>query len=153
MTRGRARPRRAVLAAGAMAALLLSAACDEGGTVGLRTPATIPAGGAPLPGSAAGAREVVGTWTRTLAFSDGFGGFNTSETTWTFAPTGAATRLVIARNLGAAVADTVTTRGTWTSSGNQLTFSFDPPLTGAVSYRYRIVPDTLYLDDLAFARR
>lgn len=153
MTRGGAWPDRVMLAAAVTATLLLLVACDDGGTVGLRTPATIPAGGAPLPGSSPGAREVVGTWTRTLAFSDGFGGFNTSETTWTFAPTGVATRLVIARNLAAALADTVATRGTWNTSGDQLTFSFDPPLTGAVSYRYRVVPDTLYLDELAFARR
>lgn len=132
-----------------VAALLLLVGCDAGGTVGLSDdPAVRPVAGAPLP-----SRDVVGTWTRTVAFTDGSGGVSSSETVWTFAPNGVAVRLVVARNFTAGVADTVITRGRWSVSGDRLDFRFDPPATGSVAFRYRATATTLHLDDLTFARR
>ncbi len=132
-----------------VAGLLLLGGCDAGGTVGLSTdPPLGPVAGAPLP-----ARDVVGTWTRTVAFTDGSGGVSSSETVWTFAPDGVAVRLLVARNLTAGVADTMVTRGRWSVAGDLFEFRFDPPRTGSVAFRYRATATTLHLDELTFARR
>lgn len=97
--------------------------------------------------------NVVGTWTRRLVLLDGHGNLVESETTWRFDPDGDALRLQVARNWTVGIVDSLRTLLRWRTAGDRLTITFPPPDSADVEFRYRVLADTLSLDELRFVRR
>ena len=136
-----------------LVALAGVAACNDSGTAGLdpRDDATRPGG---IVGGPANQHDasLVGYWSRRLVTLDNSGNVSESATEWQFEPEGTGFRLQISRNYTAFLADTAVTFIEWSTSGGNVTIDYLPPASGSVTFRYRVLLDTLSLDELRFVR-
>lgn len=141
------------MAATAFAAVVALVACD--GSTGPEDPLTQRPGDGPSAGGPLVQRDasIPGEWTRRLVIMDNAGGISESGTTWRFASDGDGRRTLVSRNYTAGLIDSVTTDLQWSTSGDRLTIDFLPPASGRTSFRYRVVADTLSLDELRFVRQ
>ncbi|HEU4631258.1 MAG TPA: hypothetical protein VFS08_16015 [Gemmatimonadaceae bacterium] len=89
-------------------------------------------------GAQAGDTSVVGTWNRTLVAVDETGDVTTSETTWTFAADGRATRRIVTSSLSLGLADQTLATGRWTTEGDELVVRFDPPTGGELRLPFQV---------------
>jgi hypothetical protein len=103
-------------------------------------------------GSSSTTAAIVGTWQRTIIFTDDFGFVQSSETTWRFTSDGAATRTVVARNLTTGAFDTVVTQATWTIDGTTVVLQFTAPNTGETRLSFSVQNTTLILAGFSFSR-
>ena len=135
--------------------LLAVALGCSGDTVGLSVGPTGVSGGTGGT-SSAGDLALLGSWRRTLVFSDAFGITRTSETTWTFASQGTAARIVVATNLVDGASDALVTLAHWRTQGRSVVIDFLAPDTGQATFEWRIerdvLGDILFLDATAFRR-
>ena len=131
------------------AALLTATACDSGPfePVGRRPIGVVQGGGGPIT-----TITIEGTWRRTLAFFDDFGFLHSSETTWTFAPSGLAERTVVTTNVTLGAADTSFTQARWRVNGSNVVIEFTAPSPGTVSLEVRVQGTTLFLAGQEYER-
>lgn len=140
-------------AAGLLALLLLAAAC--GGELGV---ATGPRSGGPIGtgGGTSADQQLLGRWARTVYWEDGYGGWNTSETTWDFTPDSVAARVNVARNTTFNTYSSTVSTARWHTEGTQLVIRYVSPDTGTVRFGYRVErradADYLWLDEIPFVR-
>ena len=146
-TRLNARTRGAMLLFSA--ALLTATACDSGPfePVGRRPIGVLTGGGGPTT-----TITIEGTWRRTLVFFDDFGFLHSSETTWTFAPSGLAERTVVTTNVTLGAADTSLTQARWRVDGSNVVIDFTAPSPGTVSLEVRVQGTTLFLAGQEYQR-
>jgi hypothetical protein len=95
---------------------------------------------------------IVGSWRRTVVFTDDFGLVQSSETTWLFDASGTATRTVVARNLSTGAGDTIISRGKWVVDGSTLVITFTSPDPGETRLSFTLQGDTLFLATFPFTR-
>ena len=130
----------------ALLAALMLAACVDGGAP-LSPDTTSGRGG----GTGAGAL-LMGQWSHTEVFTADDGGVHSSRTVWRFAEDSSAERLVIATDVAAGFADTVTTTALWAASATKLTITYQPPDSGTVTFAYQVHLSTLTLGGVEFVR-
>lgn len=126
-------------------AIVTAAGCDGPGVVGLSR--RIARVGAEDPGA-----QLVGTWRRTVFFTDDFGISHSNETTFRFDEGGAVTRVQIDRNLIEGFASTLTSVGTWSLEGSNVVIDFVTPSSFRLQLSWRIVGDTLELAGQSYLR-
>ena len=131
------------------ATVLAAAACDSGPfePVGRR-----PIGGLEGSGGPTTTITIEGTWRRTLVFFDDFGFLHSSETTWTFAPSGLAERTVVTTNVTLGAADTSLTQARWRVDGSNVVIDFTAPTPGTIALEVRVVGTTLFLAGQEYQR-
>ena len=95
---------------------------------------------------------LIGTWRRSLYFTDDAGNAYLSETTWTFRSSGDATRTVVAVSFDRGFADRIVSHARWTASGGELVVTWLPPRTGTTRLEYRAEAFRLMLGGDVFLR-
>ena len=141
--------------AGAVALLVLAAACGGEPTDGIVGPdrpgGTGTTGGSG--GSSGGGVEsrLVGAWSHILYFYDDFGDFRSSQTVWSFSADGVAVRTVYARNETWGTSDAVVAIARWRIDAGDVEITWQPPFTGSVRYAYRLESSATYGDVLYLA--
>jgi len=129
-------------------AVAVIAACDAGpvAPAGRRT-------GLPIEGGGSATSSVLaGTWQRTLVFFDDFGYLHSSETTWTFAANGGASRTIVTTNHTLEASDTSVTTARWRLDGTTLTIEFTAPSPGTIVLEARVQGTTLFLAGQQYER-
>jgi len=132
------------------ATVLVATACDSGRPfepVGRR-----PIGGLEGSGGPTTTITIEGTWRRTLVFFDDFGFLHSSETTWTFAPSGLAARTVVTTSVTLGAADTSLTQARWRVDGWNVVIDFTAPTPGTIALEVRVVGTTLFLAGQEYQR-
>ena len=128
-----------------VAALILGACADGGAPF---SPDTSTGRG----GGSNASALLVGQWSHSELFTADDGGVHSSRTIWRFDDDSSAMRSVIATDVAADFADTVTARATWAATGTQLTVTFQPPDSGTVTFAYQVHLSTLTLGGVQFSR-
>ena len=132
-------------------AALAAVACD-----GSRLSAPGTAGTFPVGGVGGGTRPsghfLVGSWRRTIFFVDEFGQAHSTETTWRFSESGSASRLTIARNHTAGLADSQYLEAQWEPLPQAVRITYLPPSSGTFEFSIRLEGSTLYLASQAYNR-
>lgn len=100
-------------------------------------------------GSPTTSPSLVGKWSFTRLFTDDIGAAHLSQTVWSFAANGSATRTVYSDNLTAGVGDVIVTQGRWSSTPTVLSVVFDGSTTPN-RYDYRFEGGALILAGTAF---
>ena len=139
-------PRATLALFGALALGACLGACADGGAP-FAPHTTTGRGG----GSNASAL-LVGQWSHDELFTADDGGVHGSRTIWRFDDDSSAMRSVIATDIAAGFADTVTARATWAATGTQLTVTYQPPDSGTVTFAYQVHLSTLTLGGVQFNR-
>ena len=129
--------------------LTAATACESGPfePVGRR-----PIGGLEGSGGPTTTITIEGTWRRTLVFFDDFGFLHSSETTWTFAPSGLAERTVVTTNVTLGAADTSLTQARWRVDGSNVVIDFTAPSPGTIALEVRVLGTTLFLAGQEYQR-
>ncbi|MGH7663333.1 MAG: hypothetical protein ACRENI_03410 [Gemmatimonadaceae bacterium] len=107
-------------------------------------------------GNGAATRDagLVGSWSRTIYFSDASGVVHSSRTRWAFGSDGRTVREVTATNLAWGYSDTVEATALWRTENDVVVITWQSPNSGTVRFRYRVEDggSTLFLGDDQFAR-
>jgi hypothetical protein len=96
--------------------------------------------------------SLVGTWRRTLLFTDDIGAALSAETIWTFRSDGGARRDIITRNFTTGISDRTVTLAGWVTEGDVLVITFTGFDQGTIRLPYRIVGGVLILGGQEFFR-